>query len=120
MLKNKTHVLWFCLLLFTFCLFCFAHGGFKYDSRGRRNPFIALVTQDGRLLKLDEDQSDKGLFLEGIIYDGRGFSYAIVNGEVVKADETVAGYKVLRIQRDKVIFERDGSRLELELKKEEG
>ena len=44
----------FCLLNFT--LTCFAQEQFTYNAKGKRDPFIPLVTADGRLLKLDQEE----------------------------------------------------------------
>jgi len=98
----------------------FAQEEFVYDAKGRRNPFIPLVTPDGRLLKLEQEVSETGLSLEGVIYDANGISYAIVNGGVVKIGD-IAGdnYQVLKIEQDKVIFIKEGQTTEEILKKEE-
>lgn len=92
---------------------------FVYDSKGKRNPFIPLVTSDGKLLKLETEESSEGLLLEGIIHDKKGISYAIVNGDVVRAGDNVGDYQVLRIEDNKVVFVKDGEPIEVELKKEE-
>lgn len=94
---------------------------FAYDDKGRRNPFIPLVTPDGRLLKLDTEVREgiKGLVLEGIIYDKAGLSYAMVNGSVIKIGDTVSDYQVLKIEKDKVVFIKQGEMFAIELKKEE-
>jgi hypothetical protein len=91
---------------------------FKYDAKGKRDPFIALVTPDGRLLKLEEETTSE-LLLEGIIYDKKGISYAVVNGEVVKIGDKVGDYQVWKIEERKIIFLKEGQPLEIELKKEE-
>ncbi|MDD4938584.1 MAG: hypothetical protein PHE18_02050 [Candidatus Omnitrophica bacterium] len=89
-----------------------------YDSKGKRDPFIPLVTPDGRLLRLP-DEGQSGLALEGIIYDGQGTSYAIVNGEVVKVNDMISGYQVLGIRQNKVTFMKEGQKTEIELKEDE-
>ncbi len=125
MLKSKKLIsLTFYLLVFTFFYllpftFCSAQEQFVYDSKGKRDPFIPLVTPDGRLLNLDTEQAKGALNLEGIIYDEKGVSYAIVNGAVVKIGDTVDGNQVLRIEDKKVIFIKDGNPFEMELKEEE-
>lgn len=102
------------------CIFpVFAQEEFKYDAQGKRDPFIPLVTPDGRLLKLEQASSAAGLSLEGIIYDKEGVSYAIVGAEIVKIGDSVSGYQVLRIEENKVIFIKDGEPMEIELKEEE-
>ena len=103
-----------------FWIYSFAQDeDFIYDAKGKRNPFIALVTPDGQLLQLEKNEATGDLALEGIIYDERGLSYAIVNTKVVKIGDTVDSYQVLKIEKNKVIFIRDGQPREVELKKEE-
>jgi hypothetical protein len=116
-LKTLIFTLWFYALCFRLC--AFAEGEFVYDEKGKRNPFIPLVTSDGRLLKLDREEGVAGLAIEGIIYDKNGVSYAVVNGEVVKVGDKISDYQVLRIKQNKVIFIKEGEPLEVELKKEE-
>ncbi|HTY45817.1 MAG TPA: hypothetical protein VMD52_07510 [Patescibacteria group bacterium] len=93
---------------------------FVYDVQGKRNPFIPLVTADGRLLKLEtEAGKTPGLSLEGIVYDRYGMSYALVNGEPVRVGDMAGEYQVLKIEKNKVIFVKEGQTLEMVLKKEE-
>lgn len=92
---------------------------FVYDAMGKRNPFIALVTPDGRLLKLEQEEGEKALVLEGIIYDKSGTSYAIINGGIVKEGETVGAAKVYKIDPDRVFFIKEGQEISVILKKEE-
>jgi hypothetical protein len=106
-------------LTFGLWFFCFAQEEFKYDAKSKRDPFIPLVTPDGRLLKLEQEEGVTGLLLEGIIYDKHGLSYAIINGEIVKIGDKVGDYQVLKIEKEKVIFIKEGEPLEVELKREE-
>ncbi len=122
MSKNSfvnTLVLVVACVMLTGIVSCFAQDELIYDAKGRRNPFIPLVTSDGRILKLDnigEDQ--KGLSLDGIAFDKNGISYALVNGEIVNIGDTVNGYTVLKIETERVTFIKDGELLQLELNKE--
>jgi len=112
-------LLWACGLLLAACSMLFAEEPFVYDDKGSRNPFIALVTPDGRILNL-ETKSNSELILEGIIYDEKGTSYAIVNQSVAAVGDWIADYQVVSIEKNKVVFlKKDGEKLELELKKEE-
>jgi hypothetical protein len=97
-----------------------AQAEYTYNSQGKRNPFIALVTPDGRLLKL-EDEAPKNvtLTIEGIIYDKNGNSYALVSGEVLKVGDEINTFQVLKIEKTKVVLIKDGQTSEIELKKEE-
>jgi len=108
------------LLFLTAALpFVFAQGDkeFIYDSKGKRNPFIPLVTPEGRLLRLDkyDGGSSGGMLVEGIIYDKSGRSFALVNSAVVGVGDFAGDYQVLKILEDKVIFIKDGIPLEVEL-----
>ena len=107
----------FCVLNFT--LTCFAQEQFTYDAKGKRDPFIPLVTADGRLLKLEQEEGAGGLLLEGIIYDDYSISFAIVNGEVVRVGDKIGDHQVLKIEKNKVLFIKEGEITEMELKKEE-
>ncbi len=108
----------FCILIFGFWILLYAQDEFIYDAKGKRDPFIPLVTPDGRLLKLEKEEGSAGLLLEGIIYDEYGLSYAIVNGEVVRISDKVNGYQVLKIEKNKVIFIKEGQITEVELKED--
>jgi hypothetical protein len=118
LLNKKLLILLFLLELILPCTF--AQAEFTYDPKGKRNPFIPLVTPEGRLLKLDkqQDSTPQGLAIEGIIYDKLGRSFAIVNAAVVGIGDAVGDYQVLKILEDKVIFIRNGELLEVELTKE--
>lgn len=106
------------LILCAYCVIAFAQGEFIYDSRGKRNPFIPLVTQEGRLVNLDKEESAGALRIEGIIYDKHGRSFAVVNGSVVGIGDAAGEYTVLKIEEGRVIFIKDGEAIEVELKKE--
>lgn len=115
---NRQAILLLCFLCFSSVLF--AQNEFVYDSKGKRNPFIALITADGRLMKLEqEDTTASPLVVEGIIYDKRGLSYAIVNGEIKSVGDKVSDYQVLRIEKNKVIFIKEGQPIDVKLKEEE-
>lgn len=93
---------------------------FVYDSQGKRDPFIPLVTPDGRFQNLEpaETTREEECKLEGIMYDKYGISYAIVDGTVVMIGDTIGDYQVLKIEEKRVIFMREGQEKTLELKKE--
>ena len=115
------------LLFFSILLFCsflgysLAQNEYVYDAKGKRNPFIPLVSSDGVLVKLDKEEGQGPLELkvEGIIYDKNGTSYAIAEGKVVRVgDFTGNGYQVLKIEQNKVIFIKEGEPLEVRLKED--
>ncbi len=92
---------------------------YAYEARAKRNPFIPLVTPDGRLMKLDTLEEKVGdLTVEGITYDAHATSFAIVNGKVVKTGDTINGFVVLKIELGKVTFIKNNQLREVPLKKE--
>jgi len=107
------------VLIFGFCIFSFAQEEFVYDAKNKRNPFIPLVTPDGRLVKLDREEEQGDILIEGIIYDKQGRSFAIINDLVVKIGDMVGEYQVLKIEETKVIFLKDGQAMEVRLKKKQ-
>lgn len=93
----------------------------KTAIKAARDPFLPLVTEDGRLLEWEGSSSDSNntWTLEGIIFDPQGDSYAVINNDVVKAGDVIDDYQVSQIQPDKVILKRDDQSVEIELRKED-
>jgi hypothetical protein len=120
MLRNKRIARGICfLILAATAVVPAAAQEFIYDSEGRRNPFIPLVTPDGRFQKLEADErkaESEDIKLEGILFDKYGISYAIVNGMVSKTGDVVGEFQILKIEEKKVIFMREGQEKTLELK----
>ncbi len=108
------------IIMIILCLVpcAFAQADFVYDAKGKRNPFIPLVTSDGQLIKLQEEEKKNELSLKGIIYDKSGSSFAIINDEVIKAGDELLGFKVVKIEERKIILTKDGVLQEMELPKE--
>jgi len=116
-------VIWL-LVLLILCLLSFspvssAQDGIIYDAEGRRDPFMALVTRDGRLINLEPAEDEAKIVLGGIIYVENGISYAIINNEVVGVGDYIMGYTVFSIDENKVVLIKDGEELEYVLEKEE-
>lgn len=91
----------------------------KYDSEKQRNPFVPLVTSDGRLLTLQKAPEVKQLVLQGITFDPSGFSFCVINGEVAMVGSQIDEYRIIKIEKEKVTLIKDGETLEMELRKEE-
>ncbi|MCG2711541.1 MAG: hypothetical protein L6416_04355 [Candidatus Omnitrophica bacterium] len=91
---------------------------FTYEDKGNRDPFISLVTQDGRILPGAKTASDsENIELEGIIWDPRGNSMAIINGKLVKEKERIMDMQVLIIKKASVILQKEGKVMVINLKK---
>ncbi|MFH1457916.1 MAG: hypothetical protein ABIG31_01965 [Candidatus Omnitrophota bacterium] len=89
------------------------------ETKSARNPFMPLVTADGRLINLDKDKTRADLVVEGTMFDKHGRSYAIVNGLVVEVADTIDGFRVLKVEQGKVTFMKDGQTRVVEVKSEE-
>jgi hypothetical protein len=123
MLLNKNPVIWL-LGLLILCLLSFspvssAQDEIIYDAEGRRDPFMALVTRDGRLINLEPAEDEAKIILGGIIYVENGISYAIINNEVLGVGDYILGYTVLSIDENKVVLIKDGEKVDCVLEKEE-
>ena len=78
---------------------------FTYESKDKRDPFIPLVTKDGKLMPSRSAVGTVGdMVLEGIIYDPKGGSVAILNDMALKENDQLGGITVKKIERDKVIL----------------
>ena len=90
----------------------------QYDPHGRRDPFVPLV-RDGRFMGVEISTVSGGgassMFLGGILWDAKGASIALINGEEAKVGDDVAGYHVAEIRKDAVILMRDGKPLVLQV-----
>ncbi|MCK4993506.1 MAG: hypothetical protein KAS13_00490 [Candidatus Omnitrophica bacterium] len=94
---------------------------FTYQSKGNRDPFMSLVTKDGRILPGARVVSETGdVELEGIIWDPKGKSMAIINGKLVKEQQRVMNMQVLKIKKDSIILQKGGNVIVINLTKERG
>lgn len=79
---------------------------FRYDPRGRRDPFVALV-RDGRLTGTAAQsarQESQHPVLVGILWDAGGRSIALINDEEVTLGSRISGYEVTEIRPDAVVL----------------
>ena len=91
---------------------------FTYQSKGNRDPFISLVTKDGRILPGARTVTEGGdVELEGIIWDPNGKSMAIINGKLVKEKQRIMNMQVLKIKKASVILQKGGKVMVINLKK---
>ncbi len=91
---------------------------YKYEASGQRNPFVPVISPDGRIIQLESEGKKDDVSLEGIIYDNKGLSYAIVNGQVIKVGDALGESRVLKIEKNKVVFIKDGQITEVVLKED--
>lgn len=104
--RKKIIAVWF--LFFSF----FAFGGTGAYPFQAREPFRPLVGLGGRIL-IDRE-GPEGMSLEGIIYSQESPA-AIISGEILKQGQSIGGFTVSDVERDRVILEKEGSKHILKL-----
>lgn len=91
--------------------------GFVYDSKGKRDPFVpSQLAVKGKKLLAGEIND---LFLEGIVWDARGESLVIINDETLKTGDEVLGFKIVGIEKKKVILAKEENEYSLSIEEEE-
>ena len=87
---------------------------FRYDSHGRRDPFVS----PGQTVTAN--QMGRGeLRLEGVIVDPKGTSYAIVNSQIVREGETYEGFLLKKVEPNQALFEKAGEYFEIVLRQDD-
>lgn len=89
---------------------------FRYDAKGRRDPFVPLVV-NGRLMSALGEASSKStsLVLQGILWDPSGRSIALIGDLESKVGDMVNGYEITEIRQDAVVLSGGGERMVLQL-----
>ncbi len=114
--KNKSFVFFvicFILLLME-CGILYA-ASIEYQDGKRRNPFIPLSVDQNSLM----GESVAGFRLEGIIYDPRKESMAILNGKPYKKGDAVGDARVQKIDKNSVVLLTNGEEKILKIREEE-
>ncbi|MDD5292237.1 MAG: general secretion pathway protein GspB [Candidatus Omnitrophica bacterium] len=93
--------------------------GTIYDSAKKRDPFIPYVTNDGQLINIREEGEDININLEGIFYDKDGQSMVIINGEILRKNDTIGNIKIVEVKRDGIVYSKKGEIYTLSAKKED-
>ena len=90
-----------------------------YEKGNKKNPFIPIITNDGQLLNIEDEDKEVSFVLEGIIYDKDGNSMAIINGQILGKNDTILDIKIVEVRKDSVVYVKDGEIFILNAKKEE-
>jgi len=76
---------------------------FVYKSSGKRNPFIPLVAKKEKaMLGLEDVHTIDDIALEGIVWEARGDSIAILNGVIMKENQRSGNVAVKKIEEKSV------------------
>lgn len=89
-----------------------------YDPKGKRDPLIPLIDSEGHRIYppgFDEEVPTgvRGLTLQGIVFDPRADSYAILNGRLVRKNDEIEGMQVVDIGPRAVTIQAGGQRHQL-------
>lgn len=111
-----------CMVFFPALVFVLGAGAqeekYTYTYQSKRDPFVSLISPAGYLLNL-EPQDNSTLQLEGIMFDPKGDSMAIINGELLRVGDTLGDVLVTSIEADKVTVIKNNEKIVIELRREE-
>lgn len=94
---------------------------FRYEPRGKRDPFVPLVGQDKpSVVKLEDVTSIDDIKLEGIAMGAGGKSMAMINGELLKKNSRVGDIKIISITATGVKLSLSGDIHDIKLPQEGG
>jgi len=85
----------------------------EYQAKGKRDPLVPLLTAEGQRIRppgVDEEEATgiSGLSLQGIVFDARTDSYAIINGRIVRQGDEIDGMTVMTVEPTAVTILVDG------------
>lgn len=102
------------LVAFSFCtIFSIAMAEeIRYDSDGRRDPFAPALSRTG------SGSESNGFLIEGIVFDPRGGSYALINGQIYREGESLDGSQLVKIMPDRLILLQNSEEVVMWLREE--
>lgn len=96
-------------------------GLFKYESHGKRDPFVSLVGPEKTAsTRLEDVLSADEIRLEGIGMGARGARNAIVNGQILKVGDRVGEIEVKDISEKSVTLTIGGKAAQIDLPEQGG
>ncbi len=94
-------------------------GGLTYDFKGKRDPFMPLVTSERQVVSVEDIVSINDVSLEGLAVGRQGKKVAIINGVMLKEGERIGNVELKAIGDKSVKLLIDGGEYELRLPEEE-
>ena len=90
----------------------------EYQAKGKRDPLVPLLNAEGQRIYppgYDEEVATgiQGLALQGIVFDSKSDSYAIVNGQLVRKGDEIEGMRVVEIGPRAVTIQAGGQEHQL-------
>lgn len=94
---------------------------YKYESHGRRDPFVPLIGfEKPAVTKLEDVTSAEDIVLEGIAAAAKGKKMAIINGHILKENDRVGMVEVKKITDNAVTLVIDGQTYDIKLPEKGG
>lgn len=84
----------------------------RYDKGKRRDPFQPILGGETHFT------GKEGLIIEGIVFDPRGSSYALIGGQIFREGESWENAKLIKIFPDRVILLQDNEEVVIWLREE--
>ena len=109
------------LVLSTLCGPFSAADDYKYESHGKRDPFVPLVGIDKPAVsKLEDATSIADIKVEGIVTRSGGKMAAILNGQIVKEGDRFGDIEIRKITKKAVTIVMGGKNYDIMLIEEGG
>ncbi len=120
--SSKTaYILFLSMALSALCGPLGAADDYKYESRGKRDPFVPLVGMDRPTVsKLEDATSIADVKLEGIVSRSGGKMAAILNGQIVKEGDRFGDVEIRKIAKKAVTIVMGGKNYAIMLIEEGG
>lgn len=94
---------------------------FRYDAKGRRDPFVPLLGVDRvKVSGLEDVISAEDVKLEGIAVGPGGKKTVVMNGKILKEGDKIGVVEVVKIGDKAVTLIISGTRHDINLSKEGG
>jgi len=90
---------------------------FSYDDHSKRDPLVPLVTSSGEIVNFSSELLISDLYLEGIMFAKDENSIAIINGKLLKVNDSIGSFILKKITKYYVILSKGGKKIRLNLKR---
>ena len=88
----------------------------RYDKGNRRDPFVPLIGPHA--FRGAAGVGKEAFPLEGVVYDPKRGSYAVIGGEIYREGESINGAKLIKVFQDRVILLQESSEIVIWLREE--
>ncbi len=115
--KLPKFVLGFVLLIGHGIIFSLAHAEeIRYDRADKRDPFASLVGPHAS--RVAGGIAREAFQLEGVVFDPKKGSYAIIDGTIYREGESIDGGQLVKILPDRVVVLQESNKVIIWLREE--